>query len=82
MSPPEATPQARTRPFLSSSGVFGGAAVFALAVAFLMSRFHGLLEDSLGGVERQYEEALQYTTLVRHIQSYAQESAELFAAPR
>ena len=77
MSPSEATPQARIRPFLSSTSVFGGAAVFALAVAFLMSRFHGRLEDSLGGVERQYEETLQYTALVRHIHGYAQESAEL-----
>src|SRR5262245_4657847 len=81
MSPLEVPPPGRSRWRITSYGVVIGAAVFALAVLVVMNRFRAHLDDSLDLVERQYEEALQYTTLARHIQSYAQESAELLARP-
>lgn len=79
MSPQEDNPPRPSRTPVTSYAVFIGAAVFAIAVVIVMSRFHNRLEESLDLVERQYEEALQYTTLVRHIQSYARESAELLS---
>jgi methyl-accepting chemotaxis protein len=78
MSPSEA-PQVRARPLLASYGVVVAAVLFAVAVVIVMSRFHSLLADSLDVVEQQYEEALQYATLARHVQGFAQDSAELLS---
>jgi methyl-accepting chemotaxis protein len=69
----------RPRTLFASYGVVVAAAAFAIAVVFLMNRFNNLLGESLDLVELQYEESLQYSTLVRHIQGYAQESAEVLA---
>jgi methyl-accepting chemotaxis protein len=69
----------RSRTPATSYSVFIGATVFALAVVLVMSRFHSRLEASLELVEHQYDEALQYTTLVRHVQGYALESAEVLS---
>ena len=78
MSPREAS-QVRARPLLASYGVVAAAVVFAIAVVIVMSRFHGLLSESLDVVEGQYEEALQYATLARHVQGFAQDSAALLS---
>ena len=79
MSPQQDNAPPRSRTLVASYGVFIGAAVFAIAVVIVMSRFHDLLGESLDLVELQYEEALHYATLVRHVQAYAQESAEVLS---
>lgn len=77
MSAQEDSPPRRSRTPATSYSVFIGAAVFAIAVVIVMSWFHSRLEQELDLVERQYGEALQYATLVRHVLGYAQDSAEV-----
>lgn len=79
MSPQQDNPQGRPRALIASYGVLMAGAVFAIAIVILMNRFHSLLEDSMDLVELQYEESLEYASIVRHIQIYAQESAEAIA---
>lgn len=79
MSPPQDNPQRRPRTPVASYGVFIATAVFAIAVVVVMSQFHDRLDESLDLVERQYEEALQYETLGRHVQGFALEAAEAIA---
>ncbi|HWO23704.1 MAG TPA: methyl-accepting chemotaxis protein [Kofleriaceae bacterium] len=79
MSAQEDSPPRWPRMPAVSYGVFIGAAVFAIAVVIVMNQFHSRLEQALDLVERQYDEALQYATLVRHVQGYAQESAEVLS---
>ena len=81
MNPSEDKPNGRPRKLVASYGVSIAAAVFAIVVAFVMNRFHGRLDESLSVVERQYEEALQYATLVRHIQAFALDATEVLARP-
>src|SRR5262245_4269401 len=69
----------RSRTLIASYGLVMAAVVFAIAVVIVMNRFHGLLDEELDLVEVQYEEALQYSELARHIQLYAQQSAEVLA---
>src|SRR5262245_22509986 len=79
MSPMEDNSQGRPRQLVASYGLLIAAQLMAIAVLIVMNRFHSLLGESLDLVERQYEESLQYAALGRHIQSYAQESAEMLA---
>jgi methyl-accepting chemotaxis protein len=79
MSAQGETPHGHPRTLLASYGVVIGAVVFAVAVAIVMNRFHDRLERALDLVELQYEEALQYATLMRHVQDYAWESAEVLS---
>jgi methyl-accepting chemotaxis protein len=73
------TPQGARRALVASYGLIIAAVAFALAVVVVMYRFHGILDESLDLVEVQYRESLQYQTLARHVQSYAEESAEAIA---
>jgi len=82
MSPLDDNLQGQSRTMVASYGVVIAAVVFAAAVIIMMNRFHDQLLESLDLVEIQYEEALQYAKLVRHVQAYAQESAEVLAHSR
>ena len=79
MSPLDDNLQGRSRTLITSYGVVIAAVAFAIVVVVVMNRFQGLVEDSLEGAALEYEDALQYSALVRHIEEYAQESTEVLA---